>query len=64
MTGYDHAAAKIRAALKMTRGARLCGVGGCQVITQGGADGLRQHRQVIHPGDTWFISDSEEEEDR
>lgn len=40
--------ARIRAELKMTKGAKLCGLGSCQVITQGGAAGLRQHRQVVH----------------
>lgn len=46
--------ARIRAELKMTPGARMCGLNGCTVITQGGNDGLRQHRQVVHAGEQWI----------
>lgn len=45
--------ARIRADLLATPGAKLCGIGGCQVITQGGAEGLRRHRQYIHAGENW-----------
>ena len=40
--------ARIRSEIAGTPGALCCGVNGCQVITQGGRDGLRLHRQVIH----------------
>lgn len=46
--------ARIRAELLATRGARLCGLGGCQVITQGGTEGLRQHRLYVHSADEWM----------
>ena len=40
--------ARVRAELLATRGAHLCGTQGCQVITQNGLEGLRQHARVVH----------------
>ena len=56
---YDPWAQKIRLALLELPGAQVCLVGrsqyyaGCQVITQGGREGLIQHRRVVHPGQNW-----------
>jgi len=55
-----HAAesARVRDVLLALPGALRCGVGDCQVITQGGAHGLRQHQQVVHFTDEWLKGDS------
>ena len=49
--------ARIRQELLDTPGTRLCGVKDCQVITQGGPEGLRQHQQVVHFNDQWLRGD-------
>lgn len=45
--------ARIRARLFATLGANLCGLNGCTVITQGGREGLRRHREAVHEGEQW-----------
>lgn len=62
MSNPDAESARIRAELKMTKGARLCGLKGCQVITQGGAAGLKRHREYVHADEIWLISDTEGEQ--
>ena len=57
MTTYSAASAQIRADLRQLPGARICGINGCQVITQGGDRGLREHRQVCHATDQWVRVD-------
>lgn len=42
-------AAKVRASLRMQRGAATCDMPGCQVITQRGYKGIGDHMRVVHP---------------
>jgi len=39
---------RIRTELLSVPGSLVCGYGDCQVITQGGEDGLAMHQLVIH----------------
>jgi len=54
---YDPWAQKVRLELLASAGAQVCLIGrtkarpGCQVITQGGPDGLKAHRQRCHYSD-------------
>lgn len=52
--------ARVRAVLKMTPGARVCGINGCLVITQGGAAGLKLHQQKIHGEELWQLNEEDE----
>lgn len=50
----EHASAQIRMGLLATKGARICPLKPCMVITQGGAAGEFLHREVVHYGREWF----------
>jgi hypothetical protein len=49
----DRMSQAVRNELLRTPGARCCPFPGCNVITQGGAHGERQHRQVVHQQANW-----------
>ena len=53
-TETERVSMQIRAALRAAPGTNTCGIGGCQVITQGGREGLARHRQVVHYADQWI----------